>query len=149
ARAGGGRRGWGRAVAVADAARSRGGAMSDEVRVERDGGVAIITLAAPERRNALTVEMADALLAACAALDADEGGGAVVVRGEGKGFCAGAKLDLLQWAAEDPAEPERYAAMGRIYGSFAAVERLRAPTIAAVRGAAVGAGLNLALATDL
>jgi enoyl-CoA hydratase/carnithine racemase len=123
--------------------------VSPEVRTDRQGPVAIVTLAAPERRNAVSPEMAAELLAACASLDADETVGAVVIRGDGPSFCAGGKLDTLAWVGEDPAEATRYDAMTRIYGSFAAIGRLRAPTVAAVRGDAVGAGLNLALAADL
>ena len=55
-----------------------------EIELERRAdGVAVLTLNAPERRNALTVEMAEALTAACEEIDADEAVGAVVVRGEG------------------------------------------------------------------
>jgi enoyl-CoA hydratase len=121
-----------------------------EVSVERgDDGVATITLNAPERRNALTVEMAEELVAACEELDADTSIGAVVVRGAGGFFCAGGDRDTLAAAGRDPAAPETYSAIGAVYRSFARVGELEAPTIAAVRGGAVGAGLNLMLATDL
>lgn len=123
--------------------------MSD-VSVERgDDGVATITLDAPERRNALTVEMAEELVAACEELDADTSVGAVVLRGAGGFFCAGGDRDTLDAAGRDPASPETYSAIGAVYRSFARVGELEAPTIAAVRGGAVGAGLNLMLATDL
>jgi enoyl-CoA hydratase len=122
---------------------------SREVDFERRGAVAMLTLSAPERRNALTPEMADAVSAACDAVDADESIGAVVIRGAGGTFCAGAELAALRRVGEDPAEDQRYRELDRIYGAFLRVARMRAPTIAAVRGAAVGAGLNLALATDL
>jgi enoyl-CoA hydratase len=121
-----------------------------EVTIERgDDGVATITLDAPERRNALTVEMAEELVAACEELDADSSVGAVVVRGAGGFFCAGGDRDTLAAAGRDPAAPETYSAIGAVYRSFARVGELEAPTIAAVRGGAVGAGLNLMLATDL
>jgi enoyl-CoA hydratase len=120
-----------------------------EIRTDREGAVALLTLDAPGRRNALTPEMADELVAACDELDADPGVGAVVVRGAGGSFCAGAKLDALARVSEDPVEEERYAELDRIYGAFGRVGRLRAPTIAAVRGGAVGAGLNLMLVCDL
>jgi enoyl-CoA hydratase len=121
-----------------------------EVIVERRGdGVALLTLEAPERRNALTVEMAGELVAACEQLDADTSVGAVVLRGAGGFFCAGGDRGTLAAAGRDPADPELYAGIGAVYRSFARVGELEPPTVAAVRGGAVGAGLNLMLATDL
>ena len=124
--------------------------MAQEIQVERTGdGVAVLSLNAPARRNALTVSMADELYAACEELDADRGVGAVVVRGEGGFFCAGGDRATLEAAGRDPADPELFAGMGAVYRSFARVGTLESPTVAAVRGGAVGAGLNLMLATDL
>ena len=59
-------------------------------------GVAVISLLAPERRNALTVAMARELVDAVAAVDADGSVGAAVIRGEGGHFCAGAHRDALR-----------------------------------------------------
>src|SRR5262245_42903217 len=124
--------------------------MASEISVERrPGGVVLLTLNAPDRRNALTVEMAEELVAACEALDADREVGAVVVRGEGGFFCAGGDRATLEAAGRDPADPVVYAGLGAVYRSFARVGELEPPTVAAVRGGAVGAGLNLMLATDL
>ncbi len=124
--------------------------MAAEISIERrDGGVAVLSLDAPDRRNALTVAMADELVAACEELDGDGDVGAVVVRGEGGFFCAGGDRDTLEAAGRDPADPEIFAALGAVYRSFARVGELEAPTVAAVRGGAVGAGLNLMLATDI
>lgn len=120
-----------------------------EVEVALEDGVAVVTLCAPKRRNALTPEMARELVAACEGLDADPGVGAVVVRGQGGSFCAGAHRDALARAGEDPATERNYEDLGAVYRAFARVGELAAPTIAAVRGAAIGAGVNLALATDL
>ena len=124
--------------------------MANEISVERgETGVAILSLSAPERRNALTVAMAEELVDACEQLDADGDVGAVVVRGEGGFFCAGGDRATLEAAGRDPADPEVYAGLGAVYRSFARVGALEAPTVAAVRGGAVGAGLNLMLATDV
>ena len=121
-----------------------------EIELERrDDGIAVLTLNAPDRRNALTVAMAEALTAACEAIDADGSVGAVVVRGEGGYFCAGGDRATLAEAGSDPAEDVRYRGMSAIYRSFARVGELAPPTVAAIRGGALGAGLNLALATDL
>ena len=76
-----------------------------EIELERrDGGVAVLTLNAPARRNALTVEMAEALIAACEEIDADVAVGAVIVRGEGGYFCAGGDRDVLADAGRDPSD---------------------------------------------
>jgi enoyl-CoA hydratase len=120
-----------------------------EVDIEVTSGIATITLNAPERRNALTLAMADELVAACDRIDADASIGAVVLQARGQSFCAGADRATLAAAYADPAGDEHYAAIDRIYRAFTRVGEIAAPTIAAVRGHAVGAGLNLALATDL
>lgn len=120
-----------------------------EVSIDVTEGVATVTLSAPERRNALTPDMAQDLLDAFDTVDGDRSVGAVVVRGAGGSFCAGAHLATLGEAGSDPASPEAYEAMGLIYDAFARLGTLSVPSVAAIQGAAVGAGLNLALATDL
>ena len=124
-------------------------AMAKEISLERAGGVATITLDAAERRNALTREMARDLVAVCEEVDADPEIGAVVVQGAGGFFCAGGDRGTLAAAGADPAAPDSYAGLGDVYRSFQRVGELEPPTIAAVRGGAVGAGVNLAFATDL
>ncbi|WP_353353625.1 enoyl-CoA hydratase-related protein [Intrasporangium sp. DVR] len=110
--------------------------------------VATITLSAPERRNALSVEMSRELIDAARAAEADATVGAVVVTG-GQHFCAGAVRAVLADTGLDPVEDEAYRNLETVYRAFTTIGDLGVPTIAAVRGAAVGAGLNLALATDL
>jgi enoyl-CoA hydratase len=119
-----------------------------EIRTEVDRNVAVITLAADERRNALTVEMAGELVDALYDADGDEQVGAVVITG-GANFCAGAHRETLAAAAVDPARDHEWTMLGEIYQAFLRVTRTKTPTIAAVRGSAVGAGVNLALAADL
>ncbi|MCW3040988.1 MAG: enoyl-CoA hydratase/isomerase family protein [Solirubrobacterales bacterium] len=123
--------------------------MSPPLTLEVQDGLAVLTMRAPERRNALTVEMAQAMIAACEQVDADPSVGAVIVTGEGDYFCAGGDRSVLAHAGQDPAGPETFRDMGLIYSAFARVGKLEPPTIAAIRGGALGAGLNLALATDL
>jgi enoyl-CoA hydratase len=123
--------------------------MSDEVLLEVDGGVAVVTLNARQRRNALTPAMAGELIAAFDEVDARPEVGAVVVRGVGKSFCAGGDVQTLAEAGRDPAAPDAYAGMSAIYDSFYRLGQVQAPTIAAVRGSAVGAGMNMLLAADL
>ena len=114
---------------------------SDRVLVHIEDRVALITVNDPERRNAVTAEISSALRAAVAAAEADPSVHAVVVTGAGKAFCAGADLTALGAATED--------GLRSIYDGFLAVANCSLPTIAAVNGAAVGAGLNLALAADV
>src|SRR4051812_32844533 len=121
----------------------------NEITLERIDHVAIVTLRAPQRRNAFTVPMVQELLAVCDEIDADESIGAAVVQAEGASFCAGAHRDLLDQAGRDPAAPDNYEALGMAYRAFVRVGEVVVPTVAAVRGHAVGAGVNLMLATDL
>ena len=120
-----------------------------EIQLSVTGGVAHLVLDAPDRRNALTPEMANELIAACEQIDADPSVGAVVVSGAGEYFCAGAHRDALAGAGADPAGEEAFEKMGSIYRSFARVGELEPPTVAAVVGGAVGAGVNLAFAADV
>ncbi len=122
---------------------------SGEVLLEVDGGVAIVTLNAPDRRNALTPAMAAELIGTFDEVDARPEVGALVVRAVGKSFCAGGDIATLTAAGKDPAAPDAYEGMGKIYDSFYRLGQVRVPTVAAVRGSAVGAGMNMLLATDL
>jgi len=115
--------------------------MTSRILVQVDERVALITVNDPDRRNAVTAEISSALRAAIEAAEGDPDVHAVVVTGAGKAFCAGADLTALGAATEG--------GLRRIYDGFLAVANCSLPTIAAVNGAAVGAGLNLALAADV
>jgi enoyl-CoA hydratase len=115
------------------------------VRSETTDGVATVTLADPDRRNALTMPMVTEIMDLFDALEADPAVGAVVVTGEPPAFCAGADLSHLSSSAEGGAET----GLRNIYEGFLRIGRSPLPTIAAVNGAAVGAGMNLALICDV
>ena len=119
-----------------------------QIQLERHGGIAVLTVDNPDVKNGLTPEMGLQLSELCDEVDADPAIGAAVVRGSGGTFCSGA--DRRRWTpGSDQAEDKTYKELGAVYTAFRRVGTLQVPTIAAVRGAAVGAGINLALSTDL
>ncbi len=119
-----------------------------DVSLSVQDGVGVVSLTAPERRNALTPDMAKALIEACNQVDEDRSIGVLVITG-GSFFCAGAHREVLTEIAKDPVSDWAFATLNLIYEAFVRFGRLQVPTIAAIRGGAFGAGLNLALAADL
>jgi enoyl-CoA hydratase len=119
------------------------------LRVDRrDDGVVTLTLALPDRRNAMTGELTAAWGETVAGLRGDRSVRCVVVTGEGSAFCAGGDLS---WIAESPdmsvdAIRDR---MLPFYRTWLSIRELEAPSVAAINGHAIGAGLCLALACDL
>lgn len=120
----------------------------DLVTLTRTDNVALAVLHAP-RRNALTPGLADAIVAALDTAAATPQITAFVVASDHASFCSGADLDLLARVGEDPLEETNFEDIGKIYAMFARLQDSPLPTLAAVNGAAVGAGINLALACDL
>ena len=118
------------------------------VHLTSDGPVRTITLDDADRRNALSWPLLDELRAAVEAVAADSDARALVVTGAGKAFCAGADLVDLFGDLDRPVEQLRDHLM-KVYASFLGLRDLTIPTVAAVQGAAVGAGLNIALACDV
>ena len=114
----------------------------ETVLVDRKDGYAIITLNDPDRRNVFTLDMSARVSDALDELEADESMSAVVITGAGKGFCSGGHLDeLLANPGHD--------GLRKVYAGFIRMAESRLATIAAVNGAAVGAGMNAVLCCDL
>lgn len=111
------------------------------VELSGTNGVATLTLNNPAERNSLTLQMVAEIVGAMDEVEADTAVGAVVVTGAPPAFCAGANLGNLAEADE--------ASLSAIYEGFLRVARSPLPTLAAVNGAAVGAGMNLALCCDV
>ena len=108
---------------------------------EVSDGIATLTLNNPQERNSMTADMVAEIVAAMNAAESDPNVRVVIVTGTAPAFCAGANLGNL-------AEATRESLLG-IYEGFLRVARSPLPTIAAVNGAAVGAGMNLALGCDV
>jgi enoyl-CoA hydratase/carnithine racemase len=123
--------------------------MTDLVYRTQDS-VGHLRLNRPDRRNALTYDMLDALATALADARADPDVRALVLTGEGAGFCAGIDLSVMPIGetAAPPLEVKRIVTE-RIHPVLRAIERSEKPVIAAVNGAAVGAGMDLALTCDM
>jgi enoyl-CoA hydratase/carnithine racemase len=119
------------------------------LRLERpSGGVALLVLDNPDQRNAMSDAMTASWVAAVEELAADRSVRAVVVTGEGSAFCSGGDTS---WIAGEPdaSVDELRTRMMAFYRAWLSIRRLEVPTIAAVNGPAIGAGLCLALACDL
>lgn len=112
-------------------------------------GIATLTFNNPERRNAITQAMADQVIEHCDAIEVDLTVGAVIVRAVGDYFCSGADTRSLAAASRNPAAPESVAMISKVYEVFGRIGSLSVPTLAVVVGGAVGAGMNLAMATDV
>lgn len=112
-----------------------------KLMTSHEGGVANVTLNDPDRRNALNLELVDEIVDAFDQLEADTAVGAVVVTGAPPAFCAGADLSHLGNSQRE--------GLLQIYEGFLRIGRSPLPTVAAVNGPAVGAGVNLALACDV
>ena len=119
------------------------------LRVDRhDDGVVVLTLDNPEQRNAMSEEMTASWVSVVDALAGDPGVRVVVVTGEGTAFCSGGDTG---WIAGEPdaSIDDLRTRMIAFYRAWLSIRRLEMPTVAAVNGPAIGAGLCLALACDL
>ena len=113
-----------------------------------DGGVLTLTLNRPDKRNALSAELIEAVHAELDRADLDAGVRVVLIRGAGKDFCAGADLAELL-ASADRALDENERDARRLGGLFERIRLLPKPVIAAVHGRALAGGAGLATACDL
>jgi 2-(1,2-epoxy-1,2-dihydrophenyl)acetyl-CoA isomerase len=114
--------------------------------VERADGIVTITLDRPERKNAVNAQMWDELLVTFREIAEQESDRVIVVTGAGGDFCSGADMASV---GEGERPPHALANMRHVGDVCLALYRLPQPTIAKVRGVAVGAGMNLALVCDL
>jgi enoyl-CoA hydratase/carnithine racemase len=121
--------------------------MGGRVRHEKEGAVGWIVFDQPERRNAISVEMWEQLPGAVEALDADPEVRAVVLRGEGGAFVAGADISQFADQRTEAGDVSRY---GRVAGrGLGALLTLEKPLLAAIHGPCVGGGVVVALTADL
>ena len=116
------------------------------ILVEREDGVVTLILNRPDRLNAVNRTLYERLVSALDELEADDAVRAIVLTGAGRAFCSGA--DLKEHGGGDSrTDRERYVELGQ--SAHRRLQTIPKPVVAAVNGAAVGAGVELALACDL
>ncbi len=121
--------------------------MSDHILKSLDSGVLTVTLNRPEKYNALTFEMYDAITEICSNVPADGSVKAIVFRGAGgKAFAAGTDISLFR-SFETPEQGIAYEKNADKV--FTALERCPVPTIAAITGACTGGGAGIAACCDI
>ncbi|WP_346384719.1 enoyl-CoA hydratase/isomerase family protein, partial [Nocardioides sp.] len=122
---------------------------TQHLRLERPAeGVAMLVLDNPDQRNAMSDPMTAAWTEAIDELAADRSLRVVIVTGEGSAFCSGGNTS---WIASEPDASVDHlrTRMMAFYRAWLSIRKLEVPTIAAVNGPAIGAGLCLALACDI
>jgi len=127
--------------------------VSGPLRVDRhtsgvDAGITVLTLALPDRRNAMTEELTAAWAEAVEQLRGDRSVRCVVVTGEGRAFCAGGDVSWLA-SAPDATVDQLRDRMLPFYRTWLGLRTLDVPSVCAVNGPAVGAGGCLAMSTDI
>ncbi|MES2414877.1 MAG: crotonase/enoyl-CoA hydratase family protein [Pseudomonadota bacterium] len=127
--------------------------MNNFIQYEMTDGVALVTLNAPDTRNALMSESEfGPIEEVCKRIQKDKGVRAVVITGAGKAFCAGGNIKNMLKRTQEPdaqAIDDRYYYKEGFHRIPIALHGLEVPTIAAVNGPAIGAGLDLACMCDL
>lgn len=123
--------------------------MTDQLRFEIDGAIATITLNRPDRMNAFTWDMIDAWADALEECRANEAVSVVIVTGAGQAFCSGGDIGEMRKRADRTPLDRKNELARHVHRIPLALEALDKPVIAAVNGAATGAGMDLALMADL
>jgi enoyl-CoA hydratase len=122
--------------------------MYSTLRLEQLDGVAILTLDNSDKRNAMTPELTAEFPRAIEAIRKDDGVRALVLTNTGPVFCAGGDLRTIEQQLDwTPEQNRRF--MGDFYRSYLGILQVDVPTIAALNGHAIGAGLSMALGCDL
>ena len=119
----------------------------NNIKLDKENAVATIRLNRPDALNALSPDLLDELSDAISAVAEDQAIKAMVVRGEGRAFCAGADLTFIDTAFGNPGQISRY--LQRFNSCLFQLEELSVPVIALVHGFALAGGLELMLACDL
>ncbi len=123
--------------------------MSDEIMLNEDRGrVRILTMNRPDKLNALNTALTEALLAWLRRSDHDDSVSVVVLTGAGRAFCAGADIGEFKDFTPDQAARVEHRSQLTMQ-SHLVFSQMKKPVIAAVRGAAMGGGAGLALASDM
>jgi enoyl-CoA hydratase/carnithine racemase len=116
------------------------------VLVSRSGSTATLTLNRPERLNAVSEELYEALIGHLVVADSDPAVRCVILHGAGRSFCAGADLKAHHFGIRTPTEQARYLDLAQ--RACEQIQRMDTPVIAAVGGYALGAGAEIAVSAD-
>ena len=120
----------------------------ENLRIEHEGGIATVTLARPDARNAMNAELIGEIRHSMEELAKDDGARVVMLTGEGDYFCAGADIWYMRDTAEFSYEENQQDAR-ELAAMFGAVEECPKPVVARVKGAAIGGGVGLVAAADV
>ncbi|TMH09233.1 MAG: enoyl-CoA hydratase [Betaproteobacteria bacterium] len=123
--------------------------MSSELKTERHGSTLVLTLSDPATRNTLSEQLVSAGVEALNVAEANDELRAVILRGDGMHFCAGGNLQGLRARRQSGGPSAQVQMLERLHEFIDAIRVFPKPVIAAVEGAAAGAGFSLALACDL